>query len=113
MESKNKILLMLLGVGILFMASIKISNAGINKIKKYEALRLKPYQDSVGKWTIGYGHVILPNEQYLMDGITKETAENLLRNDLVNAEKTINKAVKVPLTGNQYLEHGFLYQIIG
>jgi lysozyme len=101
--NSQKILLGLLTAGVIFMASIKISKAGINKIKRYEALRLNAYQDSVGKWTTGYGHLILPNEDYLMTGaITETQAENLLKNDLAKVEKVINGAVQVPITGNQY-----------
>lgn len=45
-------------------------------IKKHEGLRLKPYLDTVGKLTIGYGR----NIDDL--GITLEEAEFLLQNDL-------------------------------
>lgn len=33
-----------------------INAAGLALIKQYEGLRLTAYQDSVGIWTIGYGH---------------------------------------------------------
>ena len=32
------------------------SQAGIDLIKSFEDCRLTAYQDSVGVWTIGYGH---------------------------------------------------------
>lgn len=35
---------------------MKISNTGKDLIKHFESLKLKSYQDSVGVWTIGYGH---------------------------------------------------------
>ena len=35
---------------------MNISNKGIELIKQFEGCRLKAYQDSVGVWTIGYGH---------------------------------------------------------
>lgn len=85
------------------MATIRISNAGINRIKEHEALRLKAYKDAVGKWTIGYGHLILPHEQALIGTtLTDGEAESLLRSDLAKAETTVNRLVKTALTGNQY-----------
>ena len=35
---------------------MKINAAGLDLIKRWEGLRLTAYQDSVGIWTIGYGH---------------------------------------------------------
>ena len=35
---------------------MKISKEGIALIKKFEGIELQAYQDSVGVWTIGYGH---------------------------------------------------------
>ena len=34
---------------------MNISKDGIELIKRFEGLRLKAYQDSVGVWTVGYG----------------------------------------------------------
>jgi lysozyme len=62
----------------------------IQLIKKYEGLRLKKYLCPAQKWTIGYGHVILKNENLVI--ITKEKAEELLQSDL---EKTYNSILKV------------------
>lgn len=48
-------------------------------VKKHEGLRLKPYRDSVGKLTIGYG-------RNLEDvGISEAEAEYLLDNDIARA----------------------------
>jgi GH24 family phage-related lysozyme (muramidase) len=32
------------------------------QLKREEGLRLKPYKDTLGHWTIGYGHKMLPGE---------------------------------------------------
>ena len=32
------------------------NQAGLQLIESFEGLRLNSYQDSVGVWTIGYGH---------------------------------------------------------
>ena len=37
-------------------SNMKISKEGIALIKKFEGCELESYQDSVGVWTIGYGH---------------------------------------------------------
>jgi lysozyme len=51
-----------------------------------EGLRLKPYLDSVGKWTVGYG-------RNLTDvGITALEAEVLLDHDLASAEMECRRA---------------------
>ena len=46
------------------------------QIKRHEGLRLHPYQDSRGVWTIGYGHT---------GPITLEAAEVLLNQDIARA----------------------------
>ena len=48
----------------------------IGMLKRHEGLRLKPYQDTIGKLTIGYGRNLDDR------GISKEEAEYLLRNDI-------------------------------
>ena len=40
------------------------------RIKKNEGFSLKPYKDQLGYLTIGYGHLILPNETYLLKNKT-------------------------------------------
>ncbi|WP_375660261.1 MULTISPECIES: lysozyme, partial [unclassified Bartonella] len=34
----------------------KISSEGLALIKQWEGLRLNAYKDTIGVWTIGYGH---------------------------------------------------------
>jgi lysozyme len=46
------------------------------QIKRHEGLRLKPYADTVGKITIGYGHNLTDN------GIPEDVAEDLLTTGL-------------------------------
>lgn len=36
--------------------NLSISNNGLSLIKRFEGCRLTAYQDSIGIWTIGYGH---------------------------------------------------------
>lgn len=80
--------------------TMKTSQAGIDAIKGEEQLRLKAYADSKGIMTIGYGHVILPNETFTV--ITEQEAEGLLRQDLATAENCINANVNVAISQNQF-----------
>jgi lysozyme len=48
----------------------------IKLIKKHEGLRLRPYQDTVDKWTIGWGRNLSDR------GITEDEAEMMLMNDI-------------------------------
>jgi lysozyme len=83
---------------------MKTSDDGVKFVKRKEGLRLKAYQDIVGKWTIGYGHLINPTvEDYLMDrDISEPLAERILKLDLVDAENCVLKNVKVPLDQCQF-----------
>lgn len=79
---------------------MKISQKGLNLIKSFEGLELKSYKDSVGVLTIGYGST----GSHVKSGmvITKEQAEELLKEDVSRFEKGVNGLVKVPLTQNQF-----------
>lgn len=59
-------------------------------IKKYEGLRLTAYKAVSAEkyYTIGYGHYGKDVSKGMQ--ITKETAENLLRNDIKKAENAVN-----------------------
>jgi lysozyme len=81
------------------MVGLQISENGLNLIKQSEALRLDAYQDSVGVWTIGYGHISGVKEN---DRITEEQADAFLKADLETVEKCIANCVSVSLTQGQY-----------
>ncbi|ABI89811.1 MULTISPECIES: lysozyme [Burkholderia] len=74
---------------------------GIALIKQFEGLRLARYLDAVGKPTIGYGHLILPNERFTRP-LTPAEAEALLRRDLRGAELNLRKLLHVPVTQQQF-----------
>ena len=50
----------------------------IERIKRHEGLRLRPYRDSLGNASIGYGH-------YLRIPISKTAALTILQNDVTHA----------------------------
>lgn len=66
----------------------------VERIKKNEGLKLTQYLDHEGRPTIGYGHLIKPNEKNLMNTtITKEQAESLFAKDF---EEHKQAAMKIP-----------------
>ena len=103
----NKTLILLGSVGVLGVVALLrtgLSNKGLNTLKRFEALRLKPYKDAGGKFTVGWGHLIKrPEENYLLNknGISVGKANQLLQGDVQIAEKAVKRLVKVPLSGNQ------------
>ncbi|EMR4174198.1 lysozyme [Serratia marcescens] len=83
---------------------MNISKDGIELIKRFEGLRLKSYQDSVGVWTIGYGWTqpvdgkkVGPRMQ-----IDQATADRLLKCGVVQYEQGVNQLVKVKITQGQF-----------
>lgn len=86
------------------MRTMVTSDEGVKFIKSREGLRIKAYQDIVGKWTTGYGHLIkLPYDEYFKDTtISEGVAENLLRMDLKTAEQCVLKNVTVHLDQCQF-----------
>ena len=90
------VVLILLATGMVLM---NLGYNGTKILKFFEGCRLTAYQDSVGVWTIGYGHT-----KGVYDGmtITQEEAEQMLLAELEEYEGYIEKYVTVPLTQNQF-----------
>ena len=87
---------------ILLVAGMVLMNLGYNGtkiLKFFEGCRLTAYQDSVGVWTIGYGHT---KGVHAGMSITQEEAEQMLLIELEEYEGYIEKYVIVPLTQNQF-----------
>ena len=78
---------------------MNINQAGLDLIQEFEGLRLEAYQDSVGIWTIGYGHTKGVNEG---DTCTKEQAQQWLAEDCHRAETCIQQSVSAALTENEF-----------
>ena len=74
------------------------NQAGLQLIESFEGLRLNSYQDSVGVWTIGYGHTqgVQPGQT-----ITQQQAQAFLQQDLGVAEAGVNR-LNLTLTDNQF-----------
>lgn len=67
---------------------MKISENGLNLIKKFEGCNLTAYRDAVGVLTIGYGHTGDVKEG---QKITQKKADALLLEDLQRFEKHVNQ----------------------
>ena len=78
---------------------MKISQAGIDLIKKFEGIRLNSYRDVCGVATIGYGctHGIR-----LGMTITQEQAEQMLKDELAVFERGVTNLVKVDVTPGMF-----------
>lgn len=64
-----------------------------------------PYRDSGGVWTIGYGHVILPQEKSTLKYLLEKDASALLHRDLAPSEIYLDAVMgnfKSPLTQIQF-----------
>jgi lysozyme len=75
------------------------SQKGLDLIKSFEGLRLSAYKCPADVWTIGFGTTagVKPGQT-----ITKERAEELLRDDVARFEAQVLRLVKVPLTQGQH-----------
>ena len=96
---------------------LKMSNDGINMLKKLEGCVIKGgkhivYDDQTGNpvnacnplpcgATIGYGHLIKQGEDF-RGGISEAQATELLRSDIATAERAVQDNIVAPLTQNQF-----------
>ena len=78
---------------------MNISVEGTSLIKKFEGCELEAYQDSVGVWTIGYGHT---KDVKQGDKINQDEAEHLLEEEMPEYEGYINDMVEVSLEQCQF-----------
>ncbi|WP_430607326.1 lysozyme [Enterococcus sp. AZ170] len=79
--------------------NMQLSSKGRNLIAKWEGLRLTAYQDSVGIWTIGYGHTsgVTPGMT-----ITEDQANSFLDEDVKSHVTGIFRFVTAQLNQNQF-----------
>lgn len=84
---------------------MRTSQKGINLILSFEGFSAKPYLDSAGIPTIGYGNTYYPGgKKVTMKDlpISKEKGVELFSSVLPTYEKIVNNKVKVALTQNQF-----------
>ena len=76
-----------------------------NLARTFEGLRLEPYRDAAGYWTVGYGHLLSRDKTKGASDfspITHKEAEALLASDLVKASNSVVNLCPVPLTEGQF-----------
>ena len=78
--------------------AIVSGDAGLALVKHFEGCRLTAYQDSIGVWTIGWGHT-----QGVYQGmtITQAQADQWLGVEYAQFEGKIKNLLKVSVTQNQ------------
>jgi len=77
-----------------------INEAGLDIIKEFEGCELTAYQDLVGVWTVGYGHIAGVKKGMT---ITDAEAEQFLHEDLAATEAFVAAATKdAPTSDNQF-----------
>jgi lysozyme len=83
---------------------MKFSDNGLELLKVLEGFRAKPYADSGGKMTVGYGHLIVPGDGVggNDDIITVSKATELLSNDVSRTVGGVNNSVTSTITQNQF-----------
>jgi lysozyme len=67
-------------------------------VREQEGVRLEPYRDIAGNWTVGYGHRCDATQ----GAITLEEAEAFLQKDLTKAAQGVNDLIKVELNQRQF-----------
>ena len=83
---------------------MKLNKAGADLIKEFEGCKLKAYQCSAKKWTIGYGNTFYEDSSPVMPGhaISQEKANQLF--ELITNEfaTKVTKLVTSMVTLNQF-----------
>ena len=82
-----------------------INERGIEMVKSFEGLALKPYLCPANVWTVGYGATRSSTGGPIdldMEPITEAEAEALLIRDLETSEGWVSRLIKTALTENQY-----------
>lgn len=67
----------------------RIVQSEIAQLVVDEGYRAKPYKDSLGKWTVGFGHLIKEGETF--DQLTPRVAVRILRKDYANATEDVER----------------------
>jgi lysozyme len=73
---------------------MNVSDKAIKMIRHHEGVRVKPYQDAIGLWTVGVGHLIgdgktLPDEWNRT--LTMGEVDEMLRKDLARFEAGVER----------------------
>jgi len=78
---------------------MQYSQEGLSLTESFEGCNLVAYQDSVGVWTIGYGHT-----QGVAQGMTctQAQAEQWLLADVADAEAAVSRLVHIAMSQEEF-----------
>lgn len=78
---------------------MRVSNEGVNFIKRWEGFRSEAYVCPAGVWTIGYGHTHTAKEGMC---VTELQADYMLRRDLDYFGTKVASALKIQVNQEQF-----------
>jgi len=79
-----------------------VAESTIELVMHFEGFRTKAYQDSNGKWTIGVGHLIRPQDRYMLHReLSEAEVIGLLHQDLKKCSDALESAIKVMVNRTQ------------
>ena len=85
---------------------MNISQKGLAELVGHEGMCLRPYKDSVGVWTIGVGSTVSEgidiSKMDKTEYVSVKFVMDLFHKGIVKYENAINKALKVPVTQEQF-----------
>lgn len=84
---------------------MKIGKKGLDLIKSFEGLKLKPYLDSAGIPTIGYGTIMYDNGKRVSmqdPPITEDQANQYLEYEVNEKTAAVNQFVTIAINQNQF-----------
>jgi lysozyme len=82
---------------------MKVSDKAIEMLCHHEGVRRKPYQDCIGLWTVGVGHLIgktLPDEWNKT--FSMEEVHEILKTDLARFEAGVSRLCPTGLTHSHF-----------
>lgn len=79
---------------------MRIDHAGEEFIKSLEELRLVPYQDQRGTWTIGWGHIEGVNQ--FTPAINLMQAQTIFDDDIEPIEEAVTKDLLIDVTQSEF-----------
>jgi lysozyme len=83
---------------------MKLNKAGADLIKEFEGCKLKAYQCSAKKWTIGYGNTFYEDGSLVLPGhvITQDKAEQLFEIIANDFSAKVAKLAQTHINPNQF-----------
>jgi lysozyme len=78
---------------------MKLNQAGIDLVKKFEGCKLEVYKDLRGFATVGYGHRTFLDMRHC---ISQDEADQLLASDLQKTADALSEMITLDLNDNQF-----------